>query len=210
MILTRTLFVAAAMSVLTCSTAANAASCAAVFPQGTSFANSFTCGSGANLITTTGPGNGFTILDEGSGWLGEFGHGEQLLFDNGASGAVIVQSQYAFQVSSLDGYTSIQANAIGPYVATFTAYLAGNVVGVASYAGDNELGPEGTIPHFDLSAFDGSLLDSWTLSTTNDGLGFAYFYGVESVPEPTTWGLMLVGLGLAGAGLRGGRRQRIA
>jgi hypothetical protein len=193
------LFVAVSLGFLVGGTTANAADCHAVYAEGTTFANSFTCGPVGDLITTTGPGSGFTILDEGSGWHGEFSRGSQILYDNGVPGAVVSQVQYPFPAYDL-GF-SIQANAIGPYVATLTAYLGGSLVGVATYSGDNELGPEGTIPHFDVSAFAYSPIDSWTLSTTNDADGFGYYYGV-SVPEPASWTLMLVGFGGLGVVMR--------
>ncbi|MEO8812178.1 MAG: PEPxxWA-CTERM sorting domain-containing protein [Caulobacteraceae bacterium] len=72
---------------------------------------------------------------------------------------------------------------------------------------------------------------TFTFADTASNLGFTFhgntsegvsneFYGIDNVvvsinapggvPEPTTWALMLIGVGAAGATLRGSRRQRLA
>jgi uncharacterized protein (TIGR03118 family) len=106
--------------------------------------------------------------------------------------------------------------------------------GFASLAGDLLVGNfgDGTISAFNpiTGAFLGKLLgkdgnpivegDLWGLRTGNGGMGgnpdTVYFtagvmdeahglFGSISVPEPTTWALMFIGLGLMGASLRGRR-----
>lgn len=61
---------------------------------------------------------------------------------------------------------------------------------------------------------DGSLADIRGISIWNNdftGIGLAGFrHNVQSVPEPSTWAMMIAGFGLAGAAVRRRRRRAIA
>jgi len=149
-------------------------------------------GSG-NTVTVTGPGEGFQILQEGSGWLGEFAPGTFLLYDNGIPGPVTIDfSSPVTPTGPLTGFAA-QANLSGPYSATVDAYLAGVLVGTNTYNGDNNF-TENTIPSFFFSV-PGSF-DELIFSTTNDSVGFALGPVFASVPEPLS--LSLFGAAILG------------
>jgi hypothetical protein len=196
---------AAAVCLMAASAPASAAACFSE-PVFTALGNTFTCTLGANVVTITGPGGGITRLNEGDGWAGEFVHGSPLYFDNGTPGPVTALFSIPIPLSVNSLLLSAQPDLVGPYTATLSAYYLGSFVGSTSYSGDNELGPEGTIPTFDFSVFGGALVDELVYSTTDDGSGFAVGSNIPSVPEPATWTLMLVVLGGLG-GLARARRQ---
>ena len=139
----------------------------------------------------------FTRYNEGSGWAGEFNAGTPLLY-------VGTGQMVFFFDHSIDGLTglSAQANLTGDYTATAVGSLLGVPVVFSTYDSTNNLGPEGSIPHFTL----GGPLDGLTVTTTNQGAGFAV--GTAAVPEPAAWALMIAGFGLVGTALR--RRQDVA
>ena len=159
-------------------------------------------------FTIFGPGANFTEYQEGSGWAGEFANGQLILFDGGP-GAVTIN--FATAINSIQ-HLEAQANLVGAYTATLTAFAGLTNLGSVSYNSMNNLGPEGSIPYLD---FFGAGITSITISTTNDGAGFALggTGGRDNappggVPEPASWALMISGFGLAGAALR--RRRVIA
>ncbi|MEO8812128.1 MAG: PEPxxWA-CTERM sorting domain-containing protein, partial [Caulobacteraceae bacterium] len=132
---------------------------------------------------------------------GEFVHGTPLLFDNGVAGPVAIV--FLTPLTSLSGI-SAQANLQGAYTATETFFGTGGQIGIESYNGVSNLGPEGSIPTF--ASFDagGALITSVVYTVTNDGSGFALggAAGGGAVPEPATWGMLLVGMGLVGGAMR--------
>ena len=187
-------------------------------PQGTSVSNGAT--------GTTYGGDTFTISDSGAGfseyiedyshtvngggytWAGEFANGETILFNNADTGLTTIS--FATPVSSIQDVEA-QANDGGAYTATLTAYSGTTDLGSVSYDAINNPGDpavEGTIPNLN---FYGSGITSFTITTTNNGGGFA-LGGVgglnnppppiSGVPEPSTWLLMLAGIGGIGLALR--------
>ncbi|MEO8811823.1 MAG: hypothetical protein ABI376_02785, partial [Caulobacteraceae bacterium] len=66
--------------------------------------------SGGTSFTVADVALGFTRLDEGNGWAGEFVHGTPLLFDNGVAGPVAIV--FLTPLTSLSGI-SAQANLQG-------------------------------------------------------------------------------------------------
>ena len=178
------------------------ASAAACFsePVFTALSNTFSCTVGGDVATFTGPGAGFTRLNEGDGWDGEFVHGSPLYFDNGVPGSVTATFSIAFPAIAVNSFLlSIQANDFGPYTATLSAFFMGSFVGSDTYSSDNLPGPEGTIPTFNFAAFGGSMVDELVYSTTDDAGGLAFG---PNLPEPATWALMLVGFGAIGSAMR--------
>ena len=153
-------------------------------------------------FTISGPGAGFTVLKEGSSWAGEFATGTPLLFDNKSPGAVTIT--FASPLSSLTSL-SIQDNLTGGYTAFVGVYSGATFINTFQYAAVNNLGPEGSIPSFDIPV---SGFDKLIITTTNDGFGWALGGVVGSfVPEPGTWTLMLLGFGALGVALRARRRH---
>jgi hypothetical protein len=152
-------------------------------------------------FTVSVPGDGFEILVEGSSWAGEFNAGAPLLYNREQPGEAVT-FQFASPLDSLTSL-SIQANATGPYTAFVGVYSGATFINTFQYSGVNNLGPEGTIPSFDIPV---SGFDKLIITTTNDGLGWA-LGGVVGpvgggVPEPASWALMIVGFAAAGAMLR--------
>ncbi len=70
--------------------------------------------------------------------------------------------------------------------------------------------PEGSIPKLSVSAAD---ITSITIATTNDGIGFA-LGGIggtnNTIPEPSTWAMMIVGFAGLGYFGYGASRRRAA
>ena len=147
----------------------------------------------------SGPGTGFTIFEEGSGWAGEFVRNTTLLFDNGAPGAVIINFQSP--ITSITGLAA-QPSLDGAYTATLDAYDGATFLGSSRYNGFNAPGPEGTISNFDFAAPE---ITSIVISTTNDAGGFAIGGGI-GIPEPGAWTLMLAGFSSLGVAMRTRRR----
>jgi hypothetical protein len=92
---------------------------------------------------------------------------------------------------------------------------APNVYGTASYSGDVRLDAQQiTLPGADI----GLVLRSITLNNTDtaDGNPFLAAFtvvdaaSISAIPEPSTWTLMLFGVGMAGASLRMSRRKPAA
>ncbi len=170
------------------------------YVQGDTLGNGFSSFTDAGVVYQAfGPGTGFTVYTEGSGWLGEFVPNNTLLFDNGAPGAITIDFQSP--ISRIAGL-SAQPNLVGAYTATLDAYDGATLLGSVSYTGVNALGPEGSIPVFD---FASSGITSIVIHTTNDGAGFA-IGGGPGIPEPSAWALMLLGIGGLGLTMRARRR----
>ena len=146
-------------------------------------------------------------------WAGEFANGETILFDNFGSGLVTVD--FAQGVDSIQDVEA-QANDGGDYTATLTAYSGTTELGSVSYDAINTPGDptvEGTIPNL---SFFGSDITSFTIGTTNDGGGFALggTGGVNNppppmsgAPEPSTWALLIAGVGGIGFAFRQARKK---
>lgn len=142
-------------------------------------------------------------------WAGEFFLDEVILFNNGAVSPVDLS--FATPITSLTDLQA-QSNAPGAFTETLTAYDGSTVVDTDSADWTNGVsGPpgEGTIPTLSV-AFAGGIT-SISISTTNDSEGFALggIGGVNNsgVPEPSTWGVMAIGLaGLSLAWYRGRRK----
>lgn len=153
-------------------------------------------------FTMVGPST-FTRYDQGTDWHGNFYDKTALLFDGVNPGQVVIY--FATPLSSLNSIAA-EANLLGLYTATLNGYSGGVLVTSSSYSSDSEIGGTGATIGFAISGY----FDTVTISTTHDGEGFA-IGGVApktmpGVPEPASWALMLVGVGMAGASLR--RRAR--
>ena len=158
-------------------------------------------------VTLTSPNGSFEVLQENqtSGafhWNGEFPNGSPVLFDGVGSGAVTLT--FATGITGLT--VSAQANNSGPFTETAMAFSGATLLDTVSATGDNVLfGAEGSNPFLTVAGAD---ITSVLVSVTNDQGGFALYGGagaVGSVPEPSTWAMMI--LGFAGVGLMAYRRK---
>ena len=169
----------------------------------TSLPNTITTGltTGGVGFTVTGPGSGFTILKQGNSWAGNFPTGTLLLFNSYAPGPMTFD--FVTAISSIT-QLAIESNYYGNYIATLKAYDSSlTLLGTQNLNAVSAFAP-GTVPAFNFSAPGISRL---VISTTNDGVGFALggaggTGGYNSVPEPATWGLMIMGFGALGAMMR--------
>ena len=133
-------------------------------------------------------------------WDGQFRRGVLVLYDDDASGAVIIT--FGAPVDSITGLVA-QPLAPGAYTATLTAYAG--VLGTLTFSNVNGPGPQGTIPYF---SFASPGITSIEISTTNDSQGIGSGSDNAGIPEPWAWALMLAGFG--GLGVVMGRRGRRA
>jgi hypothetical protein len=188
---------------------------------------------GAPGTTVGSPGSGttsngvpFTISDTGNAgfvqncedktracapaadtWVGEFALDEDVLFNNGASSPVTIN--FATAITSLSNFQAEPDNG-GPFTETLDAFNGTTLVASDSAAWVNGGGGppgEGTIPQLSVDFAGG--ITSVTISTTNDSSGFAVGGIVSAnntIPEPSTWALAIIGLaGLGFARCRGSR-----
>lgn len=148
---------------------------------------------GGTPFTLTSPGNGNTRVTAGVTWNPtSFSTSSRLLYDDQHSlpDAGPITIVFASPIRSIT-HLSAEPNIIGGYTATLSAYDGATLLGVSTYF-DPGAGL-GTIPSFSFSAPD---ITSVVIDTTDDGTGFALG---GNVPEPSTWTLMVVGLGGVGA-----------
>jgi hypothetical protein len=163
-------------------------------PEFTSFPSPHTVMSvdGVTVTLSTESFGSFQRLDEGSGWDGIFVLGEALNYNQG-SGPVTLT--FATPVSAAGAY--IQAATFGD----FTAEIIVNGTETFNVSGDNTFAEDGTAPfigwsggpiktiQFELTAAGGGDTNEFALGTASLG---------STIPEPSTWALMLVGFGLLG------------
>lgn len=178
---------------------------------GTSFTNvspgaSVTSTNGLHATVSDDTGGQMQRRDEGNGWAGSFAPGTQLLWNQDNVGAIIVN--FLTPVSAAGAL--IQSDYYGNFTATVTTNDGSsfNVNGAASGCdcGSNP--------------FLGVLSDSANITSvrfteaddyaSNDfAIGpLQLMDGVSGVPEPATWGMMLIGFGAIGGAMR--RRNRLA
>ncbi|MBV8682098.1 MAG: PEPxxWA-CTERM sorting domain-containing protein [Caulobacteraceae bacterium] len=154
---------------------------------------------GGVSFTLNNPGNGYSILTQGSSWNGDFSTGAPVLFDNYTSGAVVFS--FASPISSLTN-VGIEANFYGPYTGTLAAYNAAGALVSEDVINFSSSFAPGTIPMWSVS---GPGIVTVVASATDDGDGIGL--GPSSlVPEPASWAMMLVGIAALGATLRVARK----
>jgi len=141
------------------------------------------------------PNGGVTMYQEGLDWDGDFVAGTPLMFDNWGGGPLTIDFTTAIASLTL----AAQANAVGTFTETMLAYNGTTLVDVVTGTDYNPGQPnttgEGTIPYLTVTNTlnAGAGITSVLVETTNDseGIGLA-----DPVPEPSTYALLLTGLGL--------------
>jgi hypothetical protein len=141
--------------------------------------------------------------DQGNGWNGNFGAGDQLLWNEGF-GTITIN----FDSPVTAGGAQIQGDIYGPFLARiFTddgTFF--DVAGVSNGNGD------------DSAIFIGALSDSanivsitFGIHDIGQGLSFAIgqvdLINPSAVPEPGTWAMMLLGFGAMGFAVRRSRKS---
>ncbi len=168
----------------------------AVFSSSNSPVSGFT-GDGVSF-TLVGPST-FQRLDQGDGWSGQFTPGSKLLYSSQPGQFVFY---FGAEISSLTDI-ALEINKAGNFTATATAYRFGAVVETSVRPGLSNPGGAGLLFPFVL---DAAPFDTLTLTSTNDGSGFAVGsiapVVVPGVPEPATWALMIGGFAMVGAAAR--------
>jgi len=162
---------------------------------------------GGVAFTLNGPGSGFQVLEQDVSWAGNFPDNTPVLFDGYGSGPVTFD--FTTPISNISKI-AIESNLYGAFVATLQAYDSSTLLGSQTVSGVSGYAPN-TAPAFDFSALG---ITSIVISTTNDSEGFG-LGGVGgtggyagSVPEPSTWAMMLLGFaGLCFAAYRQTKRK---
>jgi PEP-CTERM motif len=168
-----------------------------VVPSGTAA----TSVNGLVLILTDSVGS-MERRDQGNGWDGSFGLGEQLLWNEG-DGTITIT--FGTPVSAAGA--QIQSDSFGDFIARITL----NDGSFFTIGGTSA--PTGA----DTNPFIGAISDSANIASISfsmptNGPSFAIssllLIDGPSVPEPATWALMLLGFGTMGLAIRRGRKLK--
>lgn len=161
-------------------------------------------------VSQTGSAN-FERRDQGNGWAGNFGAGEELLWTQGTNGPMTFDFS-----NSIQGFgAQIQADFFGPFTAEISAYDAlNNLLGTFQVLGNS------TSAGDDSAIFIGVLSSSADIARIVLGVPIANFGpqdfaingprvqadGITAIPEPGT--MMLLGSGIAAVVARARRKSR--
>jgi hypothetical protein len=108
---------------------------------------------------------------------------ELTLFDNSFSGAGFDSLRLDITVNGVDHLYQFLT------LAAAEQFFSGNTLDFGFFAGGTQ-----------------TISLDYLVSASNPGDGFGFTYGLSAVPEPSTWGMMLIGF--CGLGLAGARRAR--
>jgi hypothetical protein len=152
-------------------------------------------------VTVSSAGGVFERRDEGDGWSGIFTPGEALLWDQGVGPDITLT--FGTPVSAAGA--TIQADFFGAYTAQITV----NGAETFSVNGDNTGAEDGSAPFIGWSGGPITTLQFELTSAADAPNDFAIgtvSLGTTTVPEPSTWAMML--LGFAGLGFAGYRSRK--
>jgi len=157
-------------------------------------------------VTITDSVSSTQRLDQGNGWNGSFGAGEQLLFHQG-SGVLT----FSFATPVMAAGAQIQSNTFGAFIARLTT-SDGSFFDIAGTSGS---GGGDTNPFLGVMSDTANITSiSFNLQTNNSGFAISQLNTIgrqqaPAVPEPGTWAMMLLGFGGMGVAMRK-RRTGIA
>lgn len=171
--------------------------------QNTSVANPTSSTSAGGLgytVSQSGAGS-FARLDQGSGWIGNFGSGETLLFTGGSNGPISIN--FATGVNGVGA--QIQSDYYGAYAAKLEAFGAGSnslgsftFSGIASSAQDDSAIFIGLLSNTaDIFGVTFSLVSAPSNTVTQFAIGNVALV-TTPIPEPEIYAMMSIGLGLLG------------
>lgn len=157
-----------------------------------------------NVVTsTTLP---LVRVNQGTSWNGNFANGTPLLWNRGTAGDIIIN--FTTAVSAVGA--QFQADVFGPFVARVTTSDGSffDVSGVSNSGNNNSavfIGAQSTT-----SSITSIIFHQLSGGGTNDFAisGLSLIGNVSAVPEPATWGMMIMGFGIVGGAMRR-RRQKV-
>ena len=165
---------------------------------------------GGLVATLNTAGTGFQRIDQGSGWNGNFSNGEHLLWTSGQGPDITINFDHPVYGAG----AQIQANFFGAFVAEIFG-SNGSLLGSFTENGSSNANGDGS------AIFIGLKSALKEITQIQFVLPSAYYapndFSIGSlqisscVPEPSTWGMMLVGfLGVGFAVRRRARRAAAA
>jgi hypothetical protein len=150
----------------------------------------------------------FERLDQNNGWSGNFAPGTPLLWNENNAGDMNI----SFATNTVFGVgAQFQTSSFGPFTARITTNDGSffDVPGTSNSTGNNSAVFIGA--QSDTSSISSIVFHEVSDSGSNDFAisGLSFLTGsVSAAPEPATWGMMIVGFGMAGASMRR-RRQNV-
>ena len=170
---------------------------------------------GGNTVTFSNTAaDGFTVLQQSNDWSGNFAANDLVLWDNGDAGPVTLGFSTAVGGIGLQ----IQPNGLPPQVTSFTASIqafnSSHIsLGSFSESGNSTDAANNSAIFLGIQSTAADIASIQINITSPAGIDFAFnelTFGAPAgltVPEPSSWLLLLAGVGLSPALLRKLRRK---